>query len=126
MNVRFDRNTHSGISEDPFFKDVRLGKFQNQLRNRLLISNPGDKDCFSIIITKYNFENNKILCPPHRVKLKGINGYKYYLFNSLVFIKVDSKKLKLKNSLFLSEDLPLMVSILDPPDIISRIQKIHE
>ena len=113
----------SGISDDPFFENVILGKFEIQLRDRIIKYAPGTIDTFSVIISKYSLPDNQVLCPPHRVRIKGINGYKYYFFNSQVFIKVDSNKIKLRRIALLAKDQPLLVVVIDPPNIITEIHK---
>lgn len=83
-----------------FFKNVRLGAHhENILGNMILTCNPGSKDDYSAIITKFEYPSKDGLelmaeLDPDRLKLDGINCYRFYFASYRIFIKVDQQPFK--------------------------------
>lgn len=83
----------AGVSSQPFFKNVKLGPHEENLKNAILNSEPGDSDFYSVLLAVYDFEENvsKIM-DPFPSKFDGIRYYTFYLGNFIAYIKVDKQK----------------------------------
>lgn len=115
----------AAICNQSFFNQISLGTFKDNLREKILNSNPGDIDDFSIIIFKLNLTNADVLHPPHRFRLdNGINGYKMYFFNAEIFIKVDKRPIGVYRSLILNPNQPLVVFLTEPLEAIRWLDKV--
>lgn len=114
----------ANVSTQSFFEEISLGPFENILREMILASNAGNADDFTTIISKFNYENNRILHSPQKVKyVDGINAYRLFFFNSEVHIKVDNRIMSDYRKLMLTPGEPLIVSLKNLPDIIRVINQ---
>jgi hypothetical protein len=84
------------ISSDLFFRNVKLGCYEDMLLNLLKESNPCTPEDFSMIFAKLEFTNedrntNMIKFPPVLIK-RSINRYLLRFNGFAVWIKVDKRK----------------------------------
>jgi hypothetical protein len=111
------------VSRHPFFNQISLGSFENQLKENILSSNPGSDEEFAILIFKFDVSKADILHPPRRMRLNGVNGYRLYFFNAEVFVKVDKRSSSKLASLILGKEKPLIVILKDPPQVIRLLNE---
>ncbi len=119
----------ASVSQRQFFKIVNLGEHEDNIRKALLENNAGDSDFYSVILSVFFGAQNGVgTLNPEKTKIEGINYYKLYLGDFLVWIKVDSKQQEeplkslsmgnnrplyiLKKNLHSSKEFPLMKSIV--------------
>ena len=106
------------ISNLPEFSPYKLPeKFVNQLYNRVLNSDPGDINDFSIVISRFSYTDNienlkKYLQLPVPARINGINYLNIYLPNGYkILIKIDSRPQT-------QELLPLTIDVNKPVYVI--------
>ncbi len=116
------------VCRDPFFDEISLGPFKDQLRAMLLISDAGSEDDFSIIVRKFNFKDNRVLHPPSKTRIacgaNRINIYKLYFFNAEIIIKVDRMPLTKFREFVFSPRKPLFVGLAELPKIIKFLNQL--
>jgi hypothetical protein len=97
------------------FSHINTGPFEDTLKRMIVNNDPGDKNYFSVILTKFNNESiATAMLNPHREKLEGINYYSIYLGGFKVFIKVDNRESsELMKNFILAPNSPLYVVIRD-------------
>jgi hypothetical protein len=101
----------SSVSENIFYKQVKLGKYENEIRKLIIEKDPGQPQSFPILFQRFEYQSNLIpmLCPA-RMHLFERNFYQYMLNGFLVQIKVDNQGLPAPfPDLVLSPDEPLIV-----------------
>ena len=120
----------ASVSRRKEFKRVDIGRsFENYLKTMIKNSNPGDTNIFLVVIRRFIDDLGKnFLMDPYRLKIDGINFYRFYLGAGYEFhIKVDKRKsdtlyplaLKLKSPLYIpfrdnlesSKEFPILKDI---------------
>jgi hypothetical protein len=81
----------ASITKHDFFCQVNLGSWEPVLRDMILNVDPGTKDDFSVILTKYQGALATIMPTPRRIRMKGINYYQFKIADYSVLIKVDKR-----------------------------------
>ena len=84
----------ASVSMQEFYGGVRLGPYENRIRDYLLSDTPSDPDAFPIILYRFEYpaELIPIMCPV-RAKLHGRNFYQILLNGYLALVKVDNQPL---------------------------------
>lgn len=78
-------------TERPFFKNVRLGPFQDIIGKDLLSERSRSEEYFGVIITKFDTKRHGILAPaPYRIQDR--NGYKLMLAGYSIWVQVDHRR----------------------------------
>lgn len=105
----------ASASSNKHFYHINTGPFEDILKKMILNNDPGDKNYFSVILTK--FDNQSIataMLNPQREKLEEINYYSIYLGGFKVFIKIDNREAsELMKNFMLAPNSPLYVVIRD-------------
>lgn len=115
-----------GVCKESFFSEIKLGSFDEKLREMILSVEPGGVDDFSVLIFKYNINTKDILCPPAKTRLdNGVNGYRLFFYNAEVFIKVDKQRISNMESILLAPDKPVVVIKKDPLTVVSELNKLR-
>ncbi|KTC88889.1 hypothetical protein [Fluoribacter dumoffii] len=113
----------ASVSQESFFENVKLGPFGDKIKSLLLNDSVDEINNFPIIISLFNFSDNRALHPPHRTRINAVNYYYLYFFNSEILIKVDSRPLVIYKQLILEPNKSLIVSIVDLPLIIQLLKQ---
>lgn len=80
----------ASASTQPFFSNVNIGPFENQIKDMIERNDPGDENTFSATLTRYdNHLASRTQLDPFRYKWDGINYYTFYLRGWKCYIKVD-------------------------------------
>jgi hypothetical protein len=125
----------ASVSTHEFFKDVKVDKFENQLRKMIIENDPGDEDSFSVTLGRWDDAaiNEGIglgILSPWKRRFYGINYYSFYFgFGFLAFIKVDRRPVPpLVRRGILRPNKPLYIYIfeLSGSEEIKHIHKISE
>lgn len=105
----------ASASNHKYFSNIKTGPFEDKLKEMILNNDPGDKNRFSIIITKFDNESiGTAMLNPHKEKLEEINYYSFYLGGFKVFIKVDKRdSSEFMKDFILTPDGPLYVVVRD-------------
>jgi hypothetical protein len=105
----------ASASSHNYFSHINAGPFEDMLKEMIINNDPGDKNCFSVIITKFDDESiATAILNPHREKLEGINYYSIYLGGFKVYIKVDNRESsELMKNFIMAPNGPLYVVIRD-------------
>lgn len=106
------------ISNQDFYSNLSLGKWENKLRSSILSNNPGEKYDFATCIRRFEGKEAYLITNPVRSRYGSINYCEYRLANYFVIIKVDKRKNdKLNNRLFnaiiLSPESSLIIQCID-------------
>ncbi len=87
----------ASVSTKEFYQDVKVSNFENQLKKMIIEKDPGDEDCFSVILGRWDDAaigqgiGLGILSPWKR-RFSGINYYSFYFgFGFVASIKVDRR-----------------------------------
>ena len=84
------------ISTRPLFRNVKLGPFESQLRQRLLQKDPGVTEDFAVFIYRYVDEfGSSMMLATRPERLHGVKVYNVGLPGYLPVIKVDGQGLPL-------------------------------
>ncbi len=109
----------ASISKRKEFKKVDTGiSFENCLKVMIKNSNPGNIDDFLVVIRRFIDDLGKnFLMDPYKLRLGGINFYRFYLGAGYEFhIKVDKRNLDESNVLYvlaLKAENPLYIPFRD-------------
>jgi hypothetical protein len=103
------------ISTRPLFRNVKLGAFETQLRQRLSEKDPGVPEDFAVFIYRYVDEfGSGMTLGTRPERLNGIKVYNVGLPGYLAVIKVDGRGLPLPvGPLVLARGKPLFIGIRD-------------
>lgn len=80
----------ASISSRPFFKNVSLGPYEEEIRNMILSGNPGRPGDFPCIISSYLKTSfpKEIVAEPRRIRLDGFIAYSFLIGGLLYNVKV--------------------------------------
>jgi len=99
------------------FSKIRTGPFERKLKEMIIDKDPGDKDTFSIYLSRFmdSFGLRAGIMSPFSRKAGGINNYVFYMGSGYkMHIKVDKRPFNYPFSgLILRPDSPLVVLIED-------------
>lgn len=87
----------ASISNRPFFDSVRLGPYEDKLRNMILNEDPGPSSFFPCIITslrKYNTSSMQIIASPKKVRLDKKIGYNFLVSGMNYIYKITENETK--------------------------------
>jgi hypothetical protein len=80
------------LSAKDVFEDIRLGPYQDEIRDMLLQKNPGPQKQFPIFIARYSDRMGWLtMYAPVRARVKGANVYAYGLPGHRIYILVDQR-----------------------------------
>ena len=82
----------ASVSTHPFYKKINLGPYEEIAKNKILNSDAGSNEEFSITISKFGehpFHTTTL--DPHKEKWRGINYYRFYMASYIIYIKVDKR-----------------------------------
>ena len=104
----------ASASTQPFFSNVKIGAFENQIKEMIINNDPGDEDTFSITLTRYDNPLSLQMLKPFRKKWFDINYYIFYLRGWKTYIKVDKRLApQMVRGFIAKPDQPLMVLYLN-------------
>jgi hypothetical protein len=89
----------ASVSDREEFGHINAGPFEERLREMIILKSTGGEDEFSIFITKFDSDNEKIkniaeknILFPAKQKMSHLNYYAFYLSSGYkMYIKVDSR-----------------------------------
>jgi len=81
----------AAVSKQEFFTRIQVGPFEQQLRQLLLNSDPGDPNTFAVSLAKFDDPLGTVMLDPDRHKWFGINYCRFYLAGYVAYIKVDKR-----------------------------------
>ena len=85
----------ASISNRPFFKEVYLGPYEEQIRHMLISTDPGDQIQFPCLILTYlNLKNypKDIVAQPNRLKVDGGTVYRF-LIGGMIYLFYITKRI---------------------------------
>jgi len=103
------------ISTRYAFRDVKLGSFEVDLRQKIFDRLPGESEDFAVFIYRYIDEfGSTMMLPSRPERLEGIRVYNLGLPGYIAVIKVDRKRLPLATGpLVLAPGKPLAIGVRD-------------
>lgn len=86
----------ASVSTQPFFKAVRLGAFENDVRSEMLVAGGQAPIVFDAVLSRWMDDDDKILpttglLSPHREKWPGVNAYRLNFGKITAYIRVDQR-----------------------------------
>ena len=82
----------ASTSSQPFFKHVNLGPYEEITKKRIVESDPGNEEDFSVTIAKFgNHPFDMTTMDPRIDKWSGVNFYRFYMAGYILYIKVDKR-----------------------------------
>jgi hypothetical protein len=82
----------ASVSSHHFFRKVNLGPHEFGIREALLSGDPHDTDWFAVTLARWSDHKDGIgMMDPFRERYEGINYYRLYLGNYVVYCKVDQR-----------------------------------
>lgn len=82
----------ASISSQSFFERVKLGPFENRLKDHIWSEDPGGDHDFSYVISKFNTNSaGRTILSPHSERFFDVKYYRFYLYGFTLYIKVDSR-----------------------------------
>lgn len=82
----------ASVSTREFYKKVRTGPFEDQLRGRIISEEPGDAETFAVTLAKFEHGLGTAILDPHPDRpLNGINYMRFYLGGFIAYIKLDRR-----------------------------------
>ena len=106
----------ASVSSQDFFKKVNLGPHEPFIREALLSGNPYDTDWFAVILAKWSDQEEKGIgmMDPFRERFEGINYYRMYVGEYIVYCKVDQRQpSETFRSVQLAPESPLIILARD-------------
>lgn len=93
----------AAITNHEFFNQIKLGSWEEKLRNMILAKDSGSENDFSVVLFKYEGYLSEIMQNPTKQRQDGVNYYRFRFPNYGFLIKVDQRD-------FLSKLLPFVLS----------------
>ena len=85
----------ASVSMQPFFEKIKLGPYENEIKELIIKNDYVSEDVFPIVITRFkesNIGTNSFLDPHITREIDGVNMYKFYFGAGYkVYIKVDKR-----------------------------------
>jgi len=82
----------ASITDHPFFTEVKLGCWEENLKTMIQTQNPGSETDFSVIVFKYKGQFSEIMHNPTKERNSGINYYRFRFPKYGFLIKVDQRR----------------------------------
>ena len=83
----------AGASKQPFFKNVQLGPYNEDLRARILAADPGRVEDYAVALSRFDAPPPNVgMLNPCRNEYGGVNHYQLYLGGYMAIVKVTNKK----------------------------------
>ena len=101
----------AALCSHTFFRNVTLVAHERPILDMVLNSGAGDPDLYACFLISFDDpEASKVAFCPHRLKFRGVNGYRFFMAGCSVFIKVDSRPMPVPDaSNILRPNSPLYV-----------------
>jgi hypothetical protein len=104
----------ASVSTQPFFSNIKIGPFENHIKEMIKKNDPGDENTFSVNLTRYDNPLSIQMLKPKRKKWFDINYYIFYLRGWKTYIKVDKRTApQILRGFIAKPDQPLMVLYLN-------------
>jgi len=79
----------AAVSKQQLFRQVKLGPYEEKLRQLILNNDPGEVSDFSVALSKFDAPANETgILNPDRTTYDGVNHYRLYLGGYMAIIKV--------------------------------------
>jgi hypothetical protein len=104
----------ASASTHPFFSNVKIGPFDNLIKEMIKNNNSGDENTFSVTLTRYDNPLSIQMLKPFRKKWFDVNYYIFYLSGWKTYIKVDKRPTpQILKGFIARPDQPLMILYLN-------------
>jgi len=104
----------ASVSSQKFFSRISLGSLEDIAKKHIKDADPGTREDFSVIISKFNHPLAKGIFDPYVYQMSGVNYTRFYFASYMADIKIDLKPTPDKYSLItIAENLPLHIICRD-------------
>lgn len=79
----------ASVSRQSVFSGVSLGEFEDIAKQHIVNNNPGNRDDFSVVLSKFEHPLAKVMLSPFMYTILGVNYVRFYLASYRADIKVD-------------------------------------
>lgn len=107
----------ASVSSQNFFSRISLGQLENIAKKHIEDADPGTKEDFSVVLSKFNHPLAKGIFDPYMYQNSGVDYTRFYLASYMADIKVDHKPTPNPLSqLVIAENMPLHIICRDFED----------
>ena len=104
----------ASVSSHQFFSRISLTQFEDIAKQHIINDDPGDREVFSVVVTKFDHPLAKGIFDPYIYNNSGVNYARFYLASYIADIKIDHKPTPEKLSqLTMDENRPLYIICRD-------------
>lgn len=104
----------AAISNHIFFKRIKLGPYQDEIKEMILNGDPGTPEKYPVVIAKFREPNMTAFLDPHNDKFDGINFYRFYMTGFVIYIKVDKRETpQFLKDFYIRENQPICILLRD-------------
>lgn len=110
----------AAASAHPYYRETRLGPFEDLAKEAVLHENPGDADSFSTVLARWHSdqvpdETFRFHSSPYQSRIDGVNVVRLYMGEFVAYVKVDRRPFPIPFSEHvLGATTPLTVVARDP------------
>jgi len=104
----------ASVSSHQFFSRISLDQFEDIAKQHIMNVDPGEREDFSIVVSKFNHPLAKGIFDPYMYQNSGVKYIRFYLASYMADIKVDHKPTPNRLSkLTMAENRPLYIICRD-------------
>jgi hypothetical protein len=104
----------ASVSSRKFFLRVSLGQFEDIAKQHIMNGDPGDREDFSVVVSKFNHPLAKGTFDPYMYQNSGVNYIRFYLAGYMADMKIDHKPTPNQLSqITMAENRPLYIICRD-------------
>lgn len=102
----------ASVSEQPFYKRISVGPFEDRLRTMILTGDPGGSQDFAVMLGRFGDLQYTGMLDPHPEKFDGVSFCRFYMTGFVALVKVDQRPTPDVFSDFrIQENAPLIIIV---------------